>query len=190
MKGRDKGGKFEKGYTPWNYEGNGRLKRKFKRFNGKLILNSHFVWLKHNKLTKVPKGYVIHHKDGDSLNDKIENLILMEDIEHRKLHNRKAGHALIHNPHRQKITSHVGAPLSEDTPENEMNANLEGGLPRSGNTKASGTSDKGCGKEFRKGGFRDSGFICGEVGGKTGIILCDDCKKRIKSSDKLKGDGK
>ncbi|KKK75042.1 hypothetical protein LCGC14_2877680, partial [marine sediment metagenome] len=24
---------------------------------------------------------------------------------------------------------------------------------------------KGCGKEFRKGGFRDSGFICGEVGG-------------------------
>ena len=34
---------------------------------------------------------------------------------------------------------------------------------------------KGCGKEFRKGGFRDSGFICGEVGGKTGILLCPSC---------------
>ncbi len=82
-------GMFEKGYTPWNYKGKGRLKRKYKRFNGKLILNSHFVWLKHNNLEKVPKGYVIHHKNEDSLDDNIENLILMTDKAHKQLQKKK-----------------------------------------------------------------------------------------------------
>jgi len=80
---------FKKGYTPWNFKGGKKLKRKYKRFNGKLILRSHYVWLNHNNLTKIPKGYVIHHKDGDSLNDEISNLILMGDIEHKRLQKRK-----------------------------------------------------------------------------------------------------
>jgi len=84
---------WKKGHKSWNYKGKGRLKRKFKRFNGKLMLRSHVVWLKYNKLKKIPKGYVIHHKDGDSLNDSIENIILMTDREHKKLQG-KAGEKL------------------------------------------------------------------------------------------------
>ena len=95
---KEKGGNsgtWKKGMKAWNFKDGKRLKRKYKRFNGKLHLNAHVVWLKYNKLDKIPEGYVIHHKDGDSLNDNIENLILMEDIEHRKLHNKKAGDAFV-----------------------------------------------------------------------------------------------
>ena len=81
---------FKKGYTPWNYEGKERLKRKFKRFNGKLILNSHYVFCKVNNIQEISKGFIIHHKDGDSLNDNIDNLILMKDSEHKSLHNKKS----------------------------------------------------------------------------------------------------
>ncbi len=37
------------------------------------------------------KVYGIHHKDGDSLNDSIHNLILMKDSEHKSLLNKRAG---------------------------------------------------------------------------------------------------
>ena len=79
---------FKKGYTPWNYEGKGRLKRKFKIFNGKNILNSHYVFCKANNMQEIPKGFVVHHIDGDSLNDNIKNLKLMKDSEHKSLHNK------------------------------------------------------------------------------------------------------
>ena len=78
-------GTWKKGQKAWNFKDGKRLKRKYKRFKGKLILNSHFVWLKYNKLDSIPKGSVIHHKDGNSLNDEISNLVLMIDREHRKL---------------------------------------------------------------------------------------------------------
>ncbi len=156
---RDKRGRFKKGMKAWNFKHGKKLKRKFKRFNGKLILNSHFVWLKHNKLTKVPKGYVIHHKDGDSLNDKIENLILMEDIEHRKLHNRKAGHVLIHSSPKSTI-SEKGDRIVDTVSEVKKVGSF---TPSSGihshhkvltkaseesihTTPSGGTSDKGCAK--------------------------------------------
>jgi len=77
---------FQKGHKTWNKQGKGRLKRKFKKFNGKLILNSHYVWLTYHNLKKIPKGYVIHHKDLNSLNDNIYNLIPMTDADHKKLH--------------------------------------------------------------------------------------------------------
>ncbi|MGA2130666.1 MAG: HNH endonuclease [Candidatus Pacearchaeota archaeon] len=80
----DKG--FQKGHQTWNKQGKGRLKRKFKRVEGKMILNSHHVWLMHNNLKTIPKGYIIHHKDLNSMNDDISNLILMTDIDHKKLH--------------------------------------------------------------------------------------------------------
>lgn len=96
MKGRGKsqGSKktqFKKGYTPWNFKDGKRLKRKYKRFNGKLMLNAHVVWLKYNNLKQIPKGYVIHHRDRDSLNDSIHNLVLMKDSEHKSLLNKMAG---------------------------------------------------------------------------------------------------
>ena len=41
------------------------------------------VWEKENG--PIPKGYVIHHKDGDRKNNAIENLELLLKIEHDKL---------------------------------------------------------------------------------------------------------
>jgi len=78
---------FKKGQKAWNYKGGKKLKRKMKKYNGILILNAHYVWLKHTGLNKIPKRYIIHHKDGNSLNDNIENLELMKDKEHKEYHN-------------------------------------------------------------------------------------------------------
>ncbi len=43
-----------------------------------------FVWIKHNG--KIPKGYLIHHIDEDSLNDNIENLSLVTRKGHFEIH--------------------------------------------------------------------------------------------------------
>jgi hypothetical protein len=41
---------------------------------------SHFVWESHNG--PIPKGMLIHHIDGNCINDSIENLSLMTRAEH------------------------------------------------------------------------------------------------------------
>lgn len=50
---------------------------------------SHYIWEKH--FGKIPKNYLIHHKDRNALNDNIDNLELMSRAEHlnehRKEHN-------------------------------------------------------------------------------------------------------
>lgn len=45
-----------------------------------------YVWSYYNG--SVPKGYEVHHKDGDRYNNDISNLELLEMHEHRKLHGR------------------------------------------------------------------------------------------------------
>jgi len=84
-------GTWKKGKDAWNFKDGKRLKRKFKRFNGKLVLNSHYVFCERHNIDEIPKGWVIHHKDGDSLNDDFYNLILMRDSKHKSLHNSIAG---------------------------------------------------------------------------------------------------
>lgn len=81
---------FKKGRKAWNFEGKGKLKRKMKKWNGKLILNSHFVFCSYYNLDRIPKGFIIHHKDGNSLNDSIDNLIMMTDKAHKQFHNKLA----------------------------------------------------------------------------------------------------
>lgn len=44
----------------------------------------HYVWIKYNG--KIKDGYIIHHKDGNKLNNNIENLGCMLKIEHDKFH--------------------------------------------------------------------------------------------------------
>lgn len=58
---------------------------KMLNFDGKQIMEHRHIWIKHN--CNIPKGYHIHHIDGDKLNNKIENLQLMKNSDHQKLHN-------------------------------------------------------------------------------------------------------
>ena len=43
-----------------------------------------YVWKFYNG--DIPKGYDIHHKDGNKLNNKIENLEILSHSEHTKLY--------------------------------------------------------------------------------------------------------
>lgn len=45
------------------------------------------IYCEANGLTSIPKGYHVHHKDLDKLNNDLENLVLLTISEHMKLHN-------------------------------------------------------------------------------------------------------
>lgn len=54
--------------------------------NGKRItkLEHRAVWESH--FGKIPRGKHVHHKDGNSLNNSIENLELLDPLDHQRLH--------------------------------------------------------------------------------------------------------
>lgn len=52
--------------------------------NGKTILMHRYVWEFYN--CKIPKGYHIHHIDGNKANNDISNLKLLKGTEHWALH--------------------------------------------------------------------------------------------------------
>lgn len=43
-----------------------------------------YIWMKH--YGDIPEGYQIHHKDGDALNNSIDNLEILPGSEHTSLH--------------------------------------------------------------------------------------------------------
>jgi hypothetical protein len=59
-----------------------RIKKGY-HYCGKKLLHR-LIW-QHYK-GEIPKGHVIHHKDGNKLNNSIENLECMTQAEHSKLH--------------------------------------------------------------------------------------------------------
>lgn len=60
----------------------------FPPFNGSSIMPyANYVWLSGNPaFYDIPKGYVIHHLDGDLLNDDISNLVIMQKHHHVAYH--------------------------------------------------------------------------------------------------------
>jgi len=64
------------------------------RVNGQQKLRSHYVWFKNTGHWPdfENKQEVIHHLDGDSLNDDFANLQLMTSSEHSSLHNKGEKH--------------------------------------------------------------------------------------------------
>lgn len=55
-------------------------------FPGKTwVTQHHLVWWKYRR-ERVPRGYVLHHKDENRANNKIGNLKLMTNAEHVRLH--------------------------------------------------------------------------------------------------------
>lgn len=58
--------------------------RKFYKEFGKQRFEHCVVWEKH--YGKIPKGMQVHHKDGNKLNNNIDNLILVDAMTHKRLH--------------------------------------------------------------------------------------------------------
>lgn len=58
------------------------------------VLYSHIVWDENNPDDKWQPGYVIHHIDGDPLNDNINNLEKMTLSDHSKMHSTGEGNAM------------------------------------------------------------------------------------------------
>ena len=48
------------------------------------IYRYQWIWIKSNG--KIPSGYVIHHKNGIPSDDKLENLELLKNLDHKLLH--------------------------------------------------------------------------------------------------------
>lgn len=87
---------WKKGQKAWNFQHGTKKKRKFVNVNKKSILNSHFIWCSQpENLNYVPKGFVIHHLNNNSVDDNPNNLIMLPDGFHKSFHNRIAGEDLI-----------------------------------------------------------------------------------------------
>lgn len=64
--------------------------------NGKTVLRARVVWEKAHG--PIPKGFHVHHKDGNERNDAVNNLELMNGRDHLRLHAKKNGFGVLIRP--------------------------------------------------------------------------------------------
>jgi len=87
---------FQRGHQPY-FEQEGEKNDRWKggfiildgykriRVNGVYIPEHHKVWIQHNQIP-IPKGWVIHHRNKNKLDNQIENLMLLPHEIHTKWH--------------------------------------------------------------------------------------------------------
>jgi hypothetical protein len=91
----------------------GYLQRKVvahEEFGTRWISEHYYVWWKYRKL-RVPPGHILHHKDGNKLNNKVGNLRVMTAGAHTTLH--KTGHEVTASM-RARISAAAGS-ISDET---------------------------------------------------------------------------
>lgn len=76
---QDSGNKGRYGNDAPNWRGGQHIDssghmRVWVRERKRYVPRAHLVWLEAHPDDVIPRGYVIHHQDGDKLNDVIENL--------------------------------------------------------------------------------------------------------------------
>lgn len=71
----------------------------FIKYGSEYIKFCNYIWNMHNHNDKIIKGgdFLIHHKDGNKLNDNISNLQKMTRAEHKTLHNKGNKYFLGHS---------------------------------------------------------------------------------------------
>ena len=82
------------------------------RVNGERHLKHRYIWELHNG--KIPKGYEVHHIDGNTHNNDISNLTLLSIKEHRSLHaKRQTGRKISDETKRKIREARIGKKMSE-----------------------------------------------------------------------------
>lgn len=69
------------------------------------ILHAVHIWIAHKG--EVSSGLVVHHLDGDTVNDAVENLILLSRSEHRRVHHNELLSGKWTNKERQFLDNHI-----------------------------------------------------------------------------------
>lgn len=76
----------KKNYQVWSFL-DGRSHNPIKRKTIRGIPIANIVWCINNHIHRVPDGCVIHHINGNPINNNPSNLQLLEDKYHRSMHN-------------------------------------------------------------------------------------------------------